>query len=60
MIEPWAWLRLKVSVIERAIQALKERAIHSHFLKKRDEAQRDDEAAEDIKRSLRENRKDER
>lgn len=54
----WVWIRVPLSALERAITALKDRVALSHFLKKRDEAHSDDTAAEDIKKSLRENHDD--
>lgn len=54
----WVWIRIRLSVLERAITALKDRVGVNHFLKKREEAHSDDAAAEDIKRSLRETHDD--
>lgn len=54
----WVWIRIRLSVLERAITALKDRVGVNHFLKKREEAYSDDAAAEDIKRSLRETHDD--
>jgi hypothetical protein len=50
----WVWIRIPLSVLERAITALKDRVGIHHFLKKREEAQSDDDAAESIKKALRE------
>lgn len=54
----WVWIRVPLSALERAITALKDRVGNSHFLKKREEAHSDDQAAEAIKRSLRETHDD--
>lgn len=58
----WVRIRVPLSALERAIVALKERviALHQSRLKKnRDEANSDEEAAEAIKRSLREDSENE-
>lgn len=57
--ELWVWIRVPLSALERAIGALKERVSQSHYFDKREEANRDNVAAEDIKQSLRENHNDE-
>jgi hypothetical protein len=55
----WVWIRVPLSALERAITALKDRVSLSHYLNKREEAHSDDNAAESIKRSLREETHDE-
>lgn len=50
----WVWIRVPLSALERAIAALKDRVVFSNSINKRDEAHRDDSAAESIKKSLRE------
>jgi hypothetical protein len=55
----WVWVRVPLSALERAITALKDRAIAGHMLKSRLDAAKDDAAAEDIKRSLRKDHDDE-
>jgi len=54
----WVWIRVPLSALERAITALKERVSSRHFANDRDEANSDDQAAESIKRSLREDHDD--
>lgn len=60
MRDLWVWVRVPLSALDRAVNALKERVASMHYAKKRDEAQRDDEAAEAIKKSLRKGSKHER
>jgi hypothetical protein len=54
----WVWVRIPLSALERAITALKDRVTWNHNLGKREEAHSDDVAAEDIKKSLREDHDD--
>lgn len=54
------WIHAPLSVIDRAIGALKERVAASNYLNKRQDAQEDDEAAEILKKSLREDTHDDK
>lgn len=54
----WVWIRIPLSVLERAITALKRHVAHDHGEGKRDVANSDDAAAESIKRALRESHDD--
>lgn len=56
--ELWVWIRVPLSALEQAISALQERIPMLHFLKRRDEAQRDNDAVNEIKKSLREGHDD--
>lgn len=56
--ELWVWIRVPLSALERAISALQERVPFLHRLNKRDEANSDSRAVEDIKKSLREDHDD--
>lgn len=56
--ELWVWIRVPLSALERAITALKDHVRVNHLWGMRDEAHRDDKAAEAIKKSLREDHND--
>jgi hypothetical protein len=49
----WVWIRVPLSALERAMDALKERVASRHWWGQRDEANSDSKAAKDIKDSLR-------
>jgi hypothetical protein len=49
----WVWIRVPLSALERAMDALKERVATRHWWKQRDEANSDSEAAKAIKEALR-------
>lgn len=55
----WVWVRIPLSALERAVSALQERLPILHWLNKRREAHADNEAINDIKKSLREGHDDE-
>lgn len=50
----WVWIRVPLSALTRAIAALKDSVIRNHYVDQRTEADRDEAAAEALKKSMRE------
>lgn len=53
MAELWVWIRVPLSALERAVAALKESVMRKHYYDQRQDADKDETAAEAIKKAVR-------